>query len=234
MSVRTPTQAFAEVAASLVKHDDLADTLTHLVDNCADVLDVSAVALLVRDASGGLQLLTSSSHRVVELELYQVQADSGPCIDTIRTGVSVSAASHAQIVTRWPQVGPRIVAAGFAAVHASPLRWRGEPLGGLNVFDSRPTELEEERSVLAQAFADIATVAIVRSGHLDMSQAALRVDHALAGRTVIERAKGVLAYTHRVDMASAYDLLVSMSGQQGATLSTVAAEVIRDVQRQAH
>jgi hypothetical protein len=33
-------------------------------------------------------------------------------------------------------------------------------------------------------------------------------------------------------MASAYDLLVSMSGQQGATLSTVAAEVIRDVQRQ--
>jgi transcriptional regulator with GAF, ATPase, and Fis domain len=231
MSVRTPTQAFAEVASSLVEHDDLADTLLHLVDSCTDVLDVSAVALLVRDASGDLQLLASSSHRVVELELYQVQADSGPCVDTIRTGLEVSAATATQIVTRWPEVGPQIVAAGFGSVHASPLRWRGEPLGGLNIFAVGPAALEEERRVLAQAFADMATVAIVRSGHLDASQALLRVGHAIAGRTVIERAKGILAYARGVDMAGAYDLLVTMSEEQGSTLSHTAADVIRRVQQ---
>lgn len=232
MTPRTPAQAFAAVAAALVDHDDVADTLSRLLTTCAELLDVSAAALLVRDVSGDLQLLSSTSHKVAELELYQVQAESGPCIDCIRTGVPVSGVSEEELADRWGEVGRRITDAGFAAVHTAPMRWRGEPLGGLNLFDARELPMDDERGLLAQAFADLATVAIVRSGHVDMGAASLSVRRALEGRTVIERAKGVLAYTSSVDMVTAYDLLVQLTEQSGSTLSEAAARVIRRAQRQ--
>ena len=76
MTPRTPAQAFATVAAALVDHGDVADTLSRLLTTCAELLDVSAAAVLVRDPSGDLQLLSSTSHKVAELELYQVQSES--------------------------------------------------------------------------------------------------------------------------------------------------------------
>lgn len=232
MTPTTPAQAFATAVASLVAHDDVADTLSRLLSSCADILDISAAALLVRDVSGDLQLLSSTSHKVAELELYQVQSKSGPCIDCIRTGSTVSGTSQEEIRDRWGDVGQRVVGAGFASVHAVPLRWRGEPLGGLNLFDVRARPVEGERAVLAQAFADLATVAIVRSGHVDMRAASLSVRRALEGRTVIERAKGVLAFTRSVDMAAAYDELVHLTEESGSTLSETAADVIGRAQRQ--
>jgi transcriptional regulator with GAF, ATPase, and Fis domain len=232
MTPRTPAQAFATVAAALVDHGDVADTLSRLLTTCAELLDVSAAAVLVRDPSGDLQLLSSTSHKVAELELYQVQSESGPCIDCIRTGAPVAGVSEQELAARWGHVGRRISASGFAAVYAAPLRWRGEPFGGLNLFDVRELSVDGERGVLAQAFADLATVAIVRSGHVDMGAASLSVRRALQGRTVIERAKGVLAYTRSVDMVTAYDLLVRLTEESGSTLSETAASVIRQAQRQ--
>jgi GAF domain-containing protein len=135
-------------------------------------------------------------------------------------------------VQRWPDVGPGIVDSGFESVHAALLRWHGEPLGGLNLFDRSPGRLGGDDLVLAQAFADIATIVIVRSGRMDMAEAALQIRRALEGRTVIERAKGVLAYTLGLDMGAAFERLLQMSDDSNATLSETAAGVIRNAQRQ--
>jgi len=232
MTLSSPARAFAAAAASLVEHDDVADILSRLLLSCAEVLHVDAVALMVKDPSGDLQLLSSTSHQVTELELYQIQCESGPCVDAIATGTGVSASPGSQIVQRWPDVGPGIVDSGFESVHAALLRWHGEPLGGLNLFDRSPARLEGDELVLAQAFADIATIVIVRSGRLDMAEAALRVRRALEGRTVVERAKGVLAYTLGVDMGFAFGRLLRITDETGSTLSETAAAVIRDAQRQ--
>jgi hypothetical protein len=232
MTQSSPSRAFAAAAASLVEHDDVADILSRLLVSCADVLRRDAVALMVKDGLGDLQLLSSTSHAVTELELYQIQCESGPCIEAIATGVGVSASTASQIVARWPDVGPGIVDSGFESVHAAPLRWHGEPLGGLNLFHRSPTRLEGDDLVVAQAFADVATIAIVRSGRLDMAAAALQIQRALEGRTVIERAKGVLAYTLGVDMGAAFERLLRLTDETGSTLSETAATVIRNAQRQ--
>jgi GAF domain-containing protein len=229
---KSPARAFAAAAASLVEHDDVADTLSRLLLSCADVLRMDAVALMVKDASGDLQLLTSTSHAVTELELYQIQCESGPCVEAIATGHGVSASPGSLIAERWPDVGPGIAASGFESVHAAPLRWHGEPLGGLNLFDRSPGRMQGDDLVLAQAFADIATIVIVRSGRVDVAEAALQIRRALEGRTVIERAKGVLAYTLGVDMGTAFERLLRLSDESDATLSETAAVVIRDAQRQ--
>ena len=187
---------------------------------------------MVKDALGDLQLLSSTSHRMAELELYQIQCESGPCIESIETAQGVTVAPGLQIAQRWPHVGTRIVEAGFQSVHAAPMRWRGQAMGGLNVFDRRPRPFEGDELLMAQAFADIATVVIVRSGQLDIAEVASRVRRALEGRTVIERAKGALAYSRGVDLSTAYELLVAMTAGRGITLSEAAATVIEAAQRQ--
>jgi GAF domain-containing protein len=230
--MQSPARAFAEAAASLIDDDDVADTLSRLLRSCAEALQVGAVAVMVKDAFGDLQLLSSTSHRVAELELYQIQRESGPCIDSIRTAHGVTVAPGHHIARRWPDVGTRIVEAGFQSVHAAPMRWRGQALGGLNVFDRRLEPMAGDDLVMAQAFADIATVAIVHSRQLDIGEVALRVRQALEGRTVIERAKGALAYSRGVDLSTAYEMLVAMTAGRDITLSEAAAAVLEAAQRQ--
>lgn len=49
--------------------------------------------------------------------------------------------------------------------------------------------------------------AAARQLDLDDQQISARIRHVLAGRAVIEQAKGLLAYRHRINLADVYDQL---------------------------
>jgi transcriptional regulator with GAF, ATPase, and Fis domain len=221
----SPAQAFADAAAAMVNQDDVTDTLANLLASCAELTSATALGLLVRTGSGELELLSATSHRTAELELYQVQQDTGPCVDVIHTGEPIEAVSPAEILDRWGAVGEAITAAGYESVYAAPLRWHGVTIGGLNSFRRSHAQVDREEGLLLQAFADVATIVVVQATDLTVRQVAGRIEAALEGRTVIEQAKGVLAYLNDVDMADAYQLLKAQAADHGVTL-TVAAERI--------
>lgn len=222
----TAAQALADATAALVRDGDVVDVLSHLVRDCAAVLGADAVGLLVLAGDGHLELLSSTSHRVAELELYQIQQDTGPCIEAIRTATMVSSVGPEQIVGRWPDVGAAIVAAGYQSVHAYPLRWHDKLLGAMNVFRADAQDLDAESVALGPAFADMATIVILQSGELSSEDVTARVYRALQAGTAIERAKGVLAYSRNLDMAAAYDYLIALATERSASLDVTAAEVI--------
>jgi hypothetical protein len=132
------------------------------------------------------------------------------------------------IVTRWPEVGTVIVESGFQAVHALPMVWHGRVLGGLNVFSVEAVPLEGASLQLAQHFADVASIALAQPGMLEDDELDERISSALEGRVVIEQAKGVLAHTLGVDMATAYDELLRRTLDTGSTLSATARDVVRE------
>lgn len=223
-------EAVADAVAALVGEPDVADILAHLVGDCAAVMGADAVAILARDETGGLSLLTASSHRASELEILQIQRSTGPCIDVIETKEALFASGADQINERWPGVGAAIVAAGFDNVEAYPMRWRGTVLGGLNVFrTTRP--IGEHDATIGQAFADIATLAVIYSMPLAAEQAAARLHEALSARDLVEQAKGVIAYLEDVDMGTAYNLLLERADVNDETLTHTAAAVIAERQR---
>lgn len=123
------TEALARALASLVRESDVAAVLAELLDDARAVLGASAAGLLVRFESDGLELLTATSHCAVEVELFQAQQTSGPCVDAIHSGQQVHVSGADTIIARWPVVGPAIVAAGFVSVHAFPVRWHESPIG---------------------------------------------------------------------------------------------------------
>ena len=135
-------EVFVEVADTLVDDFDLIDFMQRLTTRSAELFDVSAAGLLLADHHGRLQLMAASDERTEMLELFQLQAHEGPCHDCFRQGSPVSEPDLAKAGDRWPRFALLAAAAGFGAVHAFPMRLRGEVIGALNLFNTEPGEMD--------------------------------------------------------------------------------------------
>jgi hypothetical protein len=226
MTARTPATVLAQAASTLVGEHDVTDALARLVMDLADVADAQAVAIVVLLDDGRLELLTSTSHRMAELEIFQVTNDEGPCIEVVRSGAAVSLEGEGAILQRWPVVGRAIVDAGFGGVHAFPMQWHGQVLGGLNVFSASSVALDESVICLGQAVADVATLLILQEKNPDPDTIAERIRETLRGRVEVERAKGALAYQQSLDMARAYEVLLERAAATGRSLTETAKQVL--------
>ena len=222
-----PVESLAAAIDAMVQPEpDAADILAHLVADCADATGADACALMATDSNGELSLLAADSHRAVELELLQIQRESGPCVDVVEDGGPIHVSGADAIKERWEPVGAAIVEAGFRAVEAYPMRWRGTMLGGLNLFR---TDVDvPPAGALAQVYADIATLVVVQSVSVDADQVRARLHEVLSARGAIEQAKGVLAYREGVDLGTAYALLMDRAESSGIPLTQTALDVVAE------
>ena len=227
MRPRTVSEVLAVAAAEVVSPDhDLTGSLAALLSGAVDVLPADAAAVLVRSPGGDLEVLASTSHRATDLEMYQVQVDEGPCVDALRGGSAVEALGPDAIVDRWPVAGPAVAASGYATVHATPLRWRGETFGALNVFRVAASALGQPGVAACRALADAATVLLVTNGRFEPDHLAQSLEEALEARAVVEQAKGALAHARGLDLAGAFDALLELAAQEDMGLGQVAQRVM--------
>lgn len=230
MTPHSPSDALAAAAASLLDEHDLAGLLLQLVQDAATFTGCDAGGLLVQ-AEGGLEVLTATSHATTHLELYQALRAEGPCLDVIDTRAPVHATGVDELTQRWPTVGPAVVEAGFQAVHAIPMFWRGDVVGGLNLFARAPLALDDTSSRTARAFADMATLSIAQPESPSKDDVLRGMSHALGARVVIEQAKGALAQDLGLDMGAAYDELLDRSRRHSRSLTATARDVLWQAQR---
>jgi hypothetical protein len=78
-------RSLVEMADTLVDDYDVVDLLTGLTDRCVTLLGVSA-GMMLASPSGSLGLVASSSEAMRLLELFELQAQEGPCLDAFRSG----------------------------------------------------------------------------------------------------------------------------------------------------
>lgn len=187
--------AMLDAVDTLVDDFDLIDFLHQLCDRCDEFLDVSAVGIMLTDPHGGLQLIAASDEHTRLLELFAIQADEGPCVESRRSGTArLNIALDSPTETAgFPRFAEHARAAGFATTHALPMRLRQQNVGALNLFDTRSQRLGDADAKVAQALADVATIAILQQRslvHSNVERAQLRA--ALSSRIVIEQAKGIL------------------------------------------
>jgi transcriptional regulator with GAF, ATPase, and Fis domain len=222
----TPANALAAAISSLVRDHDMVGTLSQLCDDCAEVLGAAAVGIMLSDGKGPLEVMAASSHRALEIDLYEIQANEGPCIEAAHTGTIVMAGSADEIIARWPAFGPRAVAAGFLAAVACPLRWHGQIIGAINVFLPEAHSADSDEQRVVQAFADVATIAIIHAGLPSLDGLGRATRRALAARNVIEQAKGVIAAETGYDMAASFDYLRALAAARAQLLETVAQDLV--------
>jgi GAF domain-containing protein len=216
-----------ELADTLVDEFDVVELLTLLTDRCVDVLDVAAAGIMLVSPTGELRVVASSSEGMRMLELLEIQAQDGPCLDCFRTGQPVVNQNLGEVNGRWPRFTEEAIAAGFRSVHALPLRLRGSVIGALNMFHVDAGEMRQADVLAAQAFADIATIAILQHrAVLEAQVLNTQLNTALNSRIMIEQAKGVLAERAEVNMDESFAMLRRYARNSNTRLADVARAVI--------
>jgi transcriptional regulator with GAF, ATPase, and Fis domain len=224
---RDVTHAFVALASSLVTGHDVVDLLNDLVNDCANLLDVASAGLLLADGRGVLHVLAASSQRTHHLEVFQVQREEGPCLDCFRDAAPVSVPDLEQMADRWPQFVKAARMAGFASVHALPMRMRDRMLGALGLFGTTAGALNDGDLSLGQALADVASVALIQDKvAADRTAVNEQLQTALTSRVVIEQAKGVLAQQGDLDMGEAFAVLRRYSRDHNLRLTDVAGATV--------
>jgi len=221
--------ALVELADTLVVDFDIADFLHTIAVRCVELLDVHAAGVMVSDQRGHLRMMASSSERAHLVELFEVESDEGPCVESFTTGQPVSDTDLSVVDTRWAQFSHRAGQAGFAAVHAVPMRLRDEVIGVLNLFSIQTGSLTADDAFLGRALANVTTIGLLQQraiNHRDM--VAEQLQGALNSRVVIEQAKGVLFERLKLDMHDAFGMLRSYARRTNRRLSDVARDVIED------
>jgi GAF domain-containing protein len=227
--LETVSEAFVELVEATVGEFDVLELLQILVDQCVRVLGVAASGLMLAGRSSDLQMMAASDQRAEFLELFQVQHDEGPCVETYRSGQVVVAQASDGGLDHWPLFRTACAEAGFSSVVAVPMRLDGKVIGGLNLFGTagQPAATMTTARV-AEAMAKVAAIVIEKDQvSRDRDTLIGQLETALESRVAIEQAKGVLVANLDITANEAFALLRQRARSNRQLLKDVATEVVK-------
>ena len=216
-------RTLVELADNLVDDFDVIDVLTVLSDRCVEVLDVDSAGVMLAAPGGELLVVASSSDAMRGLELFELQANEGPCVDCFVSGEPIVNLELSAVDDRWPRFAQRAVADGFHSVHALPMHLRGITVGALNLFRLAPGSLHDEDVLVAQALADVATIAIIQhQASVDAAVLNTQLSEALNSRIIIEQAKGKVSEASGLDMERSFQCIRNHARNHNLRLTELA------------
>lgn len=220
-------EACVRLADVLTNDCDVIESVEGLARTVMRLTGAELVGIALAAPSGALGLTIASTERADLVRLCELQSSEGPAADCYRTGLPVHRTDLAEGADRWPSFSAAAVGAGFTSVCALPMRLREEPIGALSLFGTHPDFLVADSLSLCQAFADVASIGLVRPSAVVHAESVIaRLQTALTSRTLIEQAKGVLAERHRTSQGVACAALRDHARHQHHKLVDVAEAVV--------
>ena len=219
------TFALEKIARDLGRSRSLDEVLHSIVESVREALpeiDHAGVSISYRDRRVETRAWTDDV--VVQLDLLQLELDEGPCMDAIDDTISapvvrVDDARHEQ---RWPRFIPRAVELGLRSQLGLRLFVGDETVGGLNLYSTSSDSISEESERLAQLFAGHAALAL---GWVQNRQ---QLTEALATRTLIGRATGIVMQRYGLDADRAFDYLVRVSQTSNTKMRDLAIKLVAE------
>ena len=80
-------ETFVTLADTLVADYDVVDLLHTLVEKCVALLEASAAGIILSAGDGELEVMASTNERSRLVEILQLRAGSGPCVESFTTGL---------------------------------------------------------------------------------------------------------------------------------------------------
>ncbi|WP_347757409.1 GAF and ANTAR domain-containing protein [Agrococcus sp. ProA11] len=221
------SESFAMIAHTLATDYDVVQLLHDVMGECIGLLDVQASGLLLKNAHGELELVASTSEAAAFVEIMQLNADAGPCVESLRTGETITLADVTQAPPAWEQFQAAALQHGFCAAHAVPLRAQADTIGAIGLFREQTGELSRADAAAAGALASLAALGILQERTMRSSSVvAAQLQRALDSRVIIEQAKGVLAASADVDIEEAFRILRRHARSSNRKLHEIAREVV--------
>ncbi|WP_323512021.1 GAF and ANTAR domain-containing protein [Subtercola sp. RTI3] len=211
----------------MVDEYDVVELLQTLVDSCTEIFDIAAAGILLADKDGSLELIASTSEASRLVELMQLSAVAGPCIECFATGQTVSVPDIGASPDEWSEFRDSALDQGFSSLLGIPLRLRDEVIGALNLMRVETGELAERDVRAATALANVATIGILQERNVrEVGLVSAQLEYALSSRVIIEQAKGVLSHTHTISTDEAFNRLRGYARGHHLKLADVAHQVV--------
>lgn len=219
---------FVALSDTLVEDYDVVDLMQTLVEHSATLFDAVSAGLVLVNPSGTLDVIASTDEDTRLIELMQLQSGQGPCIRCIQTGQPVIVPDAWALTNQWADFRRTSIELNLRAAHCVPMRLRGTTIGSLNLFRAQPGHLDTDDITVIQAFADVATIAVLQQRALEESSIIQQqLQHALDSRIIIEQAKGIIAYTHNTDIDHAFQILRDHARATSTPITDVARRILR-------
>jgi GAF domain-containing protein len=219
--------AFVKLADTLIDDYDIVDLLHTLVEECTAIFDVQAGGLMLADADGQLQLVASTSEKADLVEIMQLNAGQGPCVECFETGKPVAIADIEDSGSKWADFRAEALKQGFHSIYATPLRLRGQTIGTLNLLSTSVGDLNERDALAAQALSDVATIGILQERLVkERGIVADQLQRALDSRVLIEQAKGVLSELASTGVDDAFRVMRAYARGHNMRLHDVAEGIV--------
>lgn len=225
--------------------DQLRRSLDIVIGTADDVLDMmgictaAAVSMIDGVHHGGITAsldgtpftAAPTDPAVEAFDQQQYQVGDGPCLRALRTAGTVRMSAE-ELAARSPELGAAARAADLTDFLATALFASGVPAGSLNLYSHTviPDTVQVNDIVtiladyLSRTVGDLESV--TRRGHV---AAALR--DAVAGRTDIERAVGVLMSVHEVGAAAARERLIAGAEENAISVLDYARKILSSLGR---
>lgn len=174
--------------------------------------------------------VASSDERAPLVDAEQYTVGEGPCLEALQTGRVVEVEDQ-RVDPRWDGYGPRARRQGVLSSLSLPLFIDGRSIGALNLYShERVGAFGEGVLQQAQRFAERASVALALTvRYNEQVSTSHQLEQALASRTLIDQAIGILMAEQRCSAHEAFDLLRRHSQSQNRRLRQVAEDLVTRV-----
>ncbi|MGX1778719.1 GAF and ANTAR domain-containing protein [Nocardia brasiliensis] len=219
----------SELTTLLLARGDVAESLCAVADIVARMLpDCLMVGVTLTRAEGTIVGGSTDAHPML-LEESRLSGGQDPSTQAIDTAQQVSIPDVTQ-ERRWGAYPRRMLAHGVKSVHVQPVSSDGEALGALSLYSNHThtftAQLRQDAALTAEH------IGILLAAGIDAArQAALttQLRAALASRSTIDQALGILMAERRCTRDAAFTVLRDRSQRSNTRVADLAAEIIEAV-----
>jgi GAF domain-containing protein len=219
--------AFVTLQSLVLSTQSVGEFLSEVTRVAANIVDPPGSCGLTTHRDGQPMTVASSDARAEQVDEIQYGGNEGPCLDTLSTG-AVMDVPDLETDQRWPQYRPHALEHRVRCSLSLPLTMDGRTIGALNLYGfDRPRLFGGSNRQRAELFASQASTAltlVLRQAH--QASIADQLEQALASRSVIDQALGILMAQQQCSADEAFNLLRIHSQNNNRKLREVAAALI--------
>ena len=161
----------------------------------------------------------------MDADELQYQRGYGPCLDAGRAG-ELFVVTDMRTEERWPDYARSVAELGVLSSLSVPLPFQGATIGALNNYARTPDAFGVADVQLGQEAAAFVAIAV---GNAEAAARATtdveNMRQAMASRSVIEQAKGILMERYKITSEQAFTLLTHASQRSNVKLRDIADEL---------
>lgn len=219
-------RAAVELQQLLLDTEDLSEFLNDLARYAADTVAPMLSCGITLERDGNPLTAAGSDALAFNLDEIQYGHHDGPCLNAMRHGAIVHIRDLATD-DRWGAYRLDALAHGIVSALSIPLNASPGARGALNLYASEAEVFDADRRAVAEGLADEASRALRLAIRLaDQAQLSRHLETAMASRSVIDQAIGIIMGQNRCASAEAFEILRRASNHRNTKLRDIASEIV--------